>query len=79
MGEAHAGDLLPGILGRTRDEDFHPPLHNVYGPYGTWDGGGEKAPAAICRKASEAKDSGKHEIVIWGDGTATRSFMYVDD
>jgi GDP-D-mannose 3',5'-epimerase len=54
-------------------------FHNVYGPYGTWDGGREKAPAAICRKVIEAKDSGKHEIVIWGDGTATRSFMYIDD
>ncbi len=54
-------------------------FHNVYGPNGTWDGGREKAPAAICRKVIEAKDSGKHEIVIWGDGTATRSFMYIDD
>jgi len=54
-------------------------LHNVYGPFGTWDGGREKAPAAICRKVIEAKDSGKHEIVIWGDGRQTRSFMYIDD
>jgi GDP-D-mannose 3',5'-epimerase len=54
-------------------------FHNVYGPYGTWDGGREKAPAAICRKVIEAKDTGKHEIVIWGDGTQTRSFMYIDD
>lgn len=54
-------------------------FHNVYGPHGTWDGGREKAPAAICRKVIEAKDSGKHEIVIWGDGTQTRSFMYIDD
>jgi GDP-D-mannose 3',5'-epimerase len=54
-------------------------FHNVYGPFGTWDGGREKAPAAICRKIIEAKDSGKHEIMIWGDGTATRSFMYIDD
>ena len=54
-------------------------FHNVYGPYGTWDGGREKAPAAICRKVIEAKDSGKHEIVIWGDGHQTRSFMYIDD
>src|SRR6185369_15926774 len=53
--------------------------HNVYGPHGTWDGGREKAPAAICRKVIEAKTSGKHEIVIWGDGTRTRSFMYIDD
>lgn len=53
--------------------------HNVYGPYGTWTGGREKAPAAICRKIIEAKISGKHEIEIWGDGTQTRSFMYIDD
>jgi len=53
--------------------------HNVYGPYGTWDGGREKAPAAICRKVIEAKATGKHEIEIWGDGHQTRSFMYIDD
>ena len=53
--------------------------HNVYGPYGTYDGGREKAPAAICRKVIEAKLSGKHQIEIWGDGQQTRSFMYVDD
>jgi nucleoside-diphosphate-sugar epimerase len=54
-------------------------FHNVYGPHGTWDGGREKAPAAICRKVIEAEDSGKHEIEIWGDGSQTRSFMYIDD
>ena len=54
-------------------------FHNVYGPHGTWDGGREKAPAAICRKVIEAKVSGKHEIEIWGDGNHTRSFMYIDD
>ncbi|MFC5863037.1 NAD-dependent epimerase/dehydratase family protein [Acidicapsa dinghuensis] len=54
-------------------------FHNVYGPLGTWQGGREKAPAAICRKVLEAKISGKHEIEIWGDGHQTRSFMYVDD
>jgi GDP-D-mannose 3', 5'-epimerase len=53
--------------------------HNVYGPLGTWNGGREKAPAAICRKVLEAKHSGKHEIEIWGDGKQTRSFMYIDD
>jgi nucleoside-diphosphate-sugar epimerase len=53
--------------------------HNVYGPMGTWCGGREKAPAAICRKVIEAKLSGRHEIEIWGDGSQTRSFMYVDD
>jgi nucleoside-diphosphate-sugar epimerase len=54
-------------------------FHNVYGPHGTWDGGREKAPAAICRKIAVAKASGRHEIEIWGDGEQTRSFMYVDD
>ncbi len=53
--------------------------HNVYGPLGTWTGGREKAPAAICRKVIDAKASGKHEIEIWGDGHQTRSFMYIDD
>jgi GDP-D-mannose 3',5'-epimerase len=54
-------------------------FHNVYGPNGTWDGGREKAPAAVCRKVIEAKLNGKHEISIWGDGHQTRSFMYIDD
>ena len=53
--------------------------HNVYGPFGTWRGGREKAPAAICRKVIEAKNSGNLEINIWGDGNQTRSFMYIDD
>ena len=53
--------------------------HNVYGPNGTYDGGREKAPAAVCRKVIAAKLSGKHEIEIWGDGHQTRSFMYIDD
>lgn len=53
--------------------------HNVYGPNGTWTGGREKAPAAICRKVIEAKLSGQHEIEIWGTGNQTRSFMYIDD
>jgi nucleoside-diphosphate-sugar epimerase len=54
-------------------------FHNVYGPHGTWDGGREKAPAAICRKVIEARESGSGKITIWGDGTQTRSFMYIDD
>jgi len=53
--------------------------HNVYGPEGTWDGGREKAPAAICRKVALAKMTGDHDIEIWGDGEQTRSFMYIDD
>jgi nucleoside-diphosphate-sugar epimerase len=65
-------------------EDWNVPtrvarFHNVYGPFGTWRGGREKAPAAICRKVIEAKESGKHEIEIWGDGKQTRSFMFIDD
>ena len=54
-------------------------FHNVYGPYGTWDGGREKAPAALARKAIEAQESGDREITIWGNGHQTRSFMYIDD
>jgi nucleoside-diphosphate-sugar epimerase len=54
-------------------------FHNVYGPNGTWFGGREKAPAALCRKVIDAKETGKLEIEIWGDGTQTRSFMYIDD
>lgn len=54
-------------------------FHNVYGPFGTFEGGREKAPAAICRKVIHAKLSGEHEIEIWGDGEQTRSFMYIDD
>jgi nucleoside-diphosphate-sugar epimerase len=54
-------------------------FHNVYGPFGTFDGGREKAPAAICRKVIEAGITGEKEIVIWGDGHQTRSFMYIDD
>src|SRR5438128_3029577 len=53
--------------------------HNVYGPHGTYEGGREKAPAAICRKVIEAKLSGRSEIEIWGDGKQTRSFMFIDD
>ena len=54
-------------------------FHNVFGPLGTWDGGREKAPAALCRKIASAKLSGKNEIEIWGDGKQTRSFCYIDD
>jgi GDP-D-mannose 3', 5'-epimerase len=53
--------------------------HNVYGPEGTWRGGREKAPAAICRKVAQAKLSGNPEIAVWGDGLQTRSFMFIDD
>jgi GDP-D-mannose 3',5'-epimerase len=54
-------------------------FHNVYGPHGTWDGGREKAPAAICRKVIEAIDKRDLRISIWGDGAQTRSFQYIDD
>ncbi len=54
-------------------------FHNVYGPEGTWDGGREKAPAAISRKVIAAKTKGDHQIEIWGDGKQTRSFMWIDD
>jgi nucleoside-diphosphate-sugar epimerase len=69
---------------RHFSEDFGLPTriaryHNVYGPYGTFEGGREKAPAAICRKVAHAKLSGEDTIEIWGDGEQTRTFMYVDD
>jgi len=54
-------------------------LHNIFGPLGTWDGGREKAPAAICRKVAIAKFSGNPEVEIWGDGEQTRSFCYIVD
>jgi len=54
-------------------------FHNVYGPFGTFDGGREKAPAAVCRKVANAVLSGNHQIEIWGDGEQTRSFTYIDD
>jgi len=53
--------------------------HNVYGPHGTWDGGREKAPAAICRKIALAKITGNKNIEIWGDGEQSRSFTYIED
>lgn len=54
-------------------------FHNIFGPLGTWQGGREKAPAALCRKVAYAKLTGSHEIEIWGDGEQTRSFCYIDD
>jgi len=53
--------------------------HNIYGPYGTYDGGREKAPAALCRKVIKAKNNKDNKIEVWGDGLQTRSFLYVDD
>jgi len=54
-------------------------FHNIYGPLGTWEGGREKAPAALCRKTAEAKLNGQNTVEIWGDGEQTRSFCYIDD
>jgi nucleoside-diphosphate-sugar epimerase len=54
-------------------------FHNSYGPHGSWEGGREKAPAAICRKVAEAKLTGNPVVDIWGDGTRTRSFMWIED
>ena len=53
--------------------------HNIYGPFGTYDGGREKAPAALCRKIIKAKKNNGQEIEVWGDGKQTRSFLYIDD
>ena len=74
--------LISERVCRHFDEDFGvvtrvARYHNVYGTHGTYDGGREKAPAAICRKVIEAKTSGRHDIEIWGDGEQTRSFMYI--
>ena len=54
-------------------------FHNIFGPLGTWQGGRERAPAALCRKIAVAKWAGKHEVEIWGDGAQARSFCYIDD
>lgn len=54
-------------------------FHNIYGPHGTWDGGREKAPAALCRKVATAKLTGTREVEVWGDGSQLRSFCYIDD
>ncbi len=54
-------------------------FHNIFGPLGTWDGGREKAPAAMCRKVAMAKLTGEPRVEIWGDGEQTRSFCYIDD
>ena len=53
--------------------------HNIYGPYGTFDGGREKAPAALCRKVIQSKINKENSINVWGDGKQTRSFLYIDD
>lgn len=76
--------LFSERMARHFEEDFGLPTrvaryHNVYGPYGTWDGGREKAPAAVCRKIALAEITGTHEIEIWGDGEQTRSFTWIGD
>jgi len=70
---------VPSLPGRFGLETRIARYHNVYGPHGTWCGGREKAPAAICRKVIEAGQSGRHSIEIWGDGRQTRSFTWIDD
>ncbi len=75
FGERLARHFFEDFGLRTRTARYH----NVYGPLGTYDGGREKAPAAICRKVAQAALSGTPEIEIWGDGEQTRSFMYIDD
>jgi GDP-D-mannose 3',5'-epimerase len=76
--------LVTEVLCRHFNEDFGIEtrivrFHNIFGPFGTWTGGREKAPAAMCRKAAIAKLTGNHEIEVWGDGEQTRSFCYIDD
>jgi len=75
FGERMCHHFLEDFALQTRVARFH----NVYGPLGTWHGGREKAPAAICRKIAEASLSGHREIEVWGDGKQTRSFTYIDD
>ena len=79
LGEADLRNVLPGILGRARPEDLHRPLPQRLRPLGTWDGGREKAPAAICRKVIEALDTGKRRSTSGATARQTRSFMYIDD
>jgi len=81
---ATGGKLFSERMCRHFTEDFGivtrvARYHNVYGPHGTYDGGREKAPAAICRKVIAAELSGSNDIEIWGDGEQTRSFTYIDD
>lgn len=76
--------LFTELLAKYYKEDYKietriARFHNIFGPLGTWDGGREKAPAAICRKVAIAKLTGSEEIEIWGDGKQTRSFCYIDD
>ena len=76
--------LFTELLARYYREDYNMQtrvarFHNIFGPLGTWDGGREKAPAAICRKIAKARLMGQEEIEIWGDGEQTRSFCYIDD
>ncbi|MDT0202585.1 NAD-dependent epimerase/dehydratase family protein [Nocardioides sp. AE5] len=76
--------LFSERMARHFEEDFGlttrvARYHNVYGPEGTWEGGREKAPAAVCRKIATAVITGEHKLDIWGDGEQTRSFMYIDD
>jgi GDP-D-mannose 3',5'-epimerase len=65
------------ICGSTAWLSALPRFHNIFGTEGTWTGGKEKAPAALCRKVAEAEEGG--EIEIWGDGKQTRSFLYIDE
>ena len=79
LGEALQRTDVPPLPRGLRRDTRVARFHNVYGPYGTYDGGREKAPAALTRKVIEAKLSGDHEMVIWGTGEQTRSFMFIDD
>jgi GDP-D-mannose 3',5'-epimerase len=82
VGEALHGAQLPPLPGRLRPRDFGLEtrvvrFHNIFGPLGTYDGGREKSPAAICRKLALAEDGG--EIEVWGDGLQTRSYCFIED
>ena len=78
LGEAFQRTAVPVLYAQLWDVAVRVArFHNIFGPEGTWTGGKEKAPAAICRKVAEAEDGG--EIEIWGDGKQTRSFLYIDE
>src|SRR5947199_282418 len=76
-------DMKPPLYGSSDADEFQVldlrRFDDIFGPLGTWMGGGEKAPAALCRKVAIARLTGHHEIEIWGDGEQTRSFCYIDD
>ena len=77
LGEAVQRAAVPRLQAQPRHAGAVARFHNIFGPEGTWTGGREKAPAALCRKVAKARSG--DEIEIWGDGEQTRSFLYIDE